>query len=131
MADVVELDTDVPFDCSHWIDVGKIYKDVPEESSYIRNRILGTRVDSEQTREPEINVEYLGGKFSLNHAAHQLKEGIQQSEGLRTDTTFQKARYHRWIASGKPVEWRVGCRLDVALSDLRGDAEANGGVGGT
>ncbi|KAJ6629567.1 hypothetical protein B0H10DRAFT_1939565 [Mycena sp. CBHHK59/15] len=31
MADVVELDTDVPFDCSHWIDAGNIYKDVPEE----------------------------------------------------------------------------------------------------
>lgn len=84
-----------------------------------RRHCATTRVHSEQTRKPNVNVEYLGGKFSLNHAAHQLKEGIQQSEGLRNDTTFQKARYRRWIASGPPVEWREGCRLDVALSDLQ------------
>ncbi|KAJ7629621.1 hypothetical protein B0H17DRAFT_1218096 [Mycena rosella] len=71
----------------------------------------------EKTRKPEINAEYLGGKFSLNHAAHQLKEGLQ-SEGLRKDTTFQKARYRRWIVSGPAVEWTERCRLDVALSNL-------------
>ncbi|KAJ7446055.1 hypothetical protein FB451DRAFT_1567900 [Mycena latifolia] len=83
-----------------------------------RRHCATTRVHSEQTRKPAINVEYLGGKFSLNHAAHQLKEGIQQSEVLRTDTDFQKARYRRWIAAGRAVEWTVGCRLDVALADL-------------
>ncbi|KAJ7653460.1 hypothetical protein B0H17DRAFT_1147109 [Mycena rosella] len=71
----------------------------------------------EKTRTPEINAEYLGGKFSLNHAAQQLKEGLQ-SEGLRRDTTFQKARYRRWILSGPAVEWTERCRLDVALSNL-------------
>ncbi|KAJ7016612.1 hypothetical protein C8F04DRAFT_1280950 [Mycena alexandri] len=78
-----------------------------------------SQVHSEQTRKPQTNVEYLGGKFSLNHAAHQLKEGQQQSEGLRKDTTFQKARYHRWIVAGPAVEWREGCRLDVAVTDIR------------
>ncbi|KAJ7084923.1 hypothetical protein C8R44DRAFT_894034 [Mycena epipterygia] len=83
-----------------------------------RRHCATTRVNSEKTRKPEINVEYLGGKFSLNHAAHQLKEGIQLSEGLRNDTTFQKARYRRWIVTGPAVEWREGCRLDIAVSEL-------------
>ncbi|KAJ7809826.1 hypothetical protein B0H13DRAFT_1927727, partial [Mycena leptocephala] len=49
-----------------------------------------TRVHSEAARKPQTDVRYLGGKFSLNHAAHQLKESIQQSEGLRTDTAFSE-----------------------------------------
>ncbi|KAJ7242452.1 hypothetical protein C8J57DRAFT_1367540, partial [Mycena rebaudengoi] len=59
-------------------------------------------------------------KFFSLHAAHQLKESVQQSEGLRADTAFQKGRYHRWIAAGKPTEWNVGCNLHDALqvSDL-------------
>jgi hypothetical protein len=79
-----------------------------------RRHCATTRVHSEQTRKPQVNVQYLGGKFSLNHAAHQLKEALQQSEGLRKDTAHQKARYHRWIAAGPPVQWAVGFRLDVA-----------------
>jgi hypothetical protein len=103
---------------------------LPVDGKPIQRRILveqrtrhcaGTRVHSEKTRKPETNVEYAGGEFSLNHAAHQLKEGLQQSEGLRNDTVFQKARYRRWIASGRAVEWVTGCRLDKALSDLHGE----------
>jgi hypothetical protein len=49
-----------------------------------------SRVNFEQTRKPDINVEYLGGKFSLNHTA----------EGPTTERSygrifFQKARYRR------------------------------------
>ncbi|KAJ7703751.1 hypothetical protein B0H16DRAFT_1482860 [Mycena metata] len=54
-----------------------------------------SQVHSEQTRKLQTNVEYLGGKFSLNHAAHQLKE------------------------AGPAAEWREGCRLDVAVTDIR------------
>ncbi|KAJ7252832.1 hypothetical protein C8J57DRAFT_1349502 [Mycena rebaudengoi] len=78
----------------------------------------GTLVHSEEERQPETDVRYLGGKFSLNHAAHQLKESVQQSEGLRTDTAFQKGRYYRWIAAGKPTEWNIGCNLHDALTDV-------------
>ncbi|KAK7040463.1 hypothetical protein R3P38DRAFT_3348893 [Favolaschia claudopus] len=84
-----------------------------------RRHCATSQVHSEQVRKPGVAVEYLGGKFSLNHAAHQLKEAIQQSEGLRNDTAFQKARYRRWIVTGAAVEWRPGCRLDVALSSFR------------
>ncbi|KAJ6569952.1 hypothetical protein B0H10DRAFT_2109006 [Mycena sp. CBHHK59/15] len=80
----------------------------------------GTNVHSEATRQPQTDVSYLDGKFSLNHAAHQLKEAVEQSEGLRTETAFQKGRYRRWIVAGKPIEWVVGCKLDVALSDMKG-----------
>jgi hypothetical protein len=69
---------------------------------------------------PNVGTRYLNGKFSLNHAAHQLKEAVQQSEGLRTDTVFQKARYRRWIASGPPREWQIGVDLRNALTDLNG-----------
>ncbi|KAJ7789699.1 hypothetical protein B0H14DRAFT_3573004 [Mycena olivaceomarginata] len=61
-----------------------------------RRHCATTRVHSEKTRKPE------------------LKEALQQSEGLRKDTAHQKARYHRWIAAGPPAQWAVGCRLDVA-----------------
>ncbi|KAJ6504802.1 hypothetical protein C8R47DRAFT_1210058 [Mycena vitilis] len=81
-----------------------------------KRHCAGTRVNSEKTRKPETNVEYAGGKFSLNHAAHQLKEGLQQSEGLRADTVFQKARYRRWIVSGRTVTWDTGLRLQRALT---------------
>ncbi|KAJ7157482.1 hypothetical protein C8R46DRAFT_1040467 [Mycena filopes] len=81
-----------------------------------KRHCAATRVNSEKTRKPETNVEYAGGKFSLNHAAHQLKEGLQQSEGLRSDTVFQKARYRRWIMAGPVKEWPVGCKLDAALA---------------
>ncbi|KAK7059768.1 hypothetical protein R3P38DRAFT_3168222 [Favolaschia claudopus] len=60
------------------------------------------------------------GKFSLNHASHQLKEAVEQSEGLRNDTAFQKARFRRWIAAGPPVEWKMGCNLYTTLGDLVG-----------
>ncbi|KAJ6482308.1 hypothetical protein C8R47DRAFT_1073598 [Mycena vitilis] len=62
----------------------------------------GTHVHSEKDRDQQTDVRYLGGNFSLNHAAHQLKEQIQQSEGLRTETHFQKGRYKRWTLSGPP-----------------------------
>ncbi|KAJ6628294.1 hypothetical protein B0H10DRAFT_2209579 [Mycena sp. CBHHK59/15] len=102
-------------------------------SALVEQRIrhcAGTHVHSEAIRKPETNIEYMGGKFSLNHAAHQLKEGLQQSEGLRNDTTFQKARYRRWIAAGPVVEWTEGCRLDVALRDLRVPNLRSRGVNG-
>ncbi|KAJ6628383.1 hypothetical protein B0H10DRAFT_2209664 [Mycena sp. CBHHK59/15] len=50
----------------------------------------GTNVHSEATRQPQTDVRYLDGKFSLIHTAHQLKEAVEQSEGLRTETAFQK-----------------------------------------
>ncbi|KAK6971680.1 hypothetical protein R3P38DRAFT_2670220 [Favolaschia claudopus] len=78
----------------------------------------GTNVHSETDRRPETDVRYLGGKFSLNHAAHHLKEAVQQSEGLRNDTAFQKARLRRWIAVGPPVEWKLGCNLHISLGEL-------------
>ncbi|KAK7014640.1 hypothetical protein R3P38DRAFT_3573396 [Favolaschia claudopus] len=78
----------------------------------------GTHVHSEEDRKPETDVRYLGGKFSLNHASHQLKEGVQQSEGLRNDTAFQKARFRRWVAAGPPVEWKTGCDLHTSLGKL-------------
>ncbi|KAF8197320.1 CHAT domain-containing protein [Mycena galopus ATCC 62051] len=68
-------------------------------------------------RKPETDGRYFDGKFSLNHAAHQLKEAVQQSEVLRTETAFQKGRY-RWIASGNPEEWKIGCKIHVALGDI-------------
>ncbi|KAJ6612218.1 hypothetical protein B0H10DRAFT_2053422 [Mycena sp. CBHHK59/15] len=71
---------------------------------------------------------YLDGKFSLDHAAHQLKEAVEQSEGLRTETAFQKGRYRRWIVAGKPIEWVVGCKLDVALSDMKVPLIKNRGI---
>ncbi|KAJ7719366.1 hypothetical protein B0H14DRAFT_3900927 [Mycena olivaceomarginata] len=77
-----------------------------------------TRVHSEADRKPETDGRYLDGKFSLNHAAHQLKEAVEQSESLRTETAFQKGRYRRWIASGDPKEWKVGCKIHVALGDI-------------
>ncbi|KAJ6617851.1 hypothetical protein B0H10DRAFT_1948034 [Mycena sp. CBHHK59/15] len=75
-----------------------------------------------------MDVSYLDGKFSLNHAAHQLKEAVEQSEGLRTETAFQKGRYRRWIVAGKPIEWVVGCKLDVALSDMKVPLIKNRGI---
>ncbi|KAJ7475378.1 hypothetical protein B0H11DRAFT_1918070 [Mycena galericulata] len=69
------------------------------------------------------SLRYKSGPFGTNSKTthqRQLKEGIQQSKGLRNDTVFQKARYRRWIVSGPAVEWKEGCRLDVALADLRG-----------
>ncbi|KAJ7835726.1 hypothetical protein B0H14DRAFT_2590072 [Mycena olivaceomarginata] len=77
-----------------------------------------TRVHSEADRKPETNGRYLDGKFSLNHAAHQLKEAVEQSEVLRTETAFQKGRYRRWVASGNPQEWKIGCQINVALGDI-------------
>ncbi|KAJ7850529.1 hypothetical protein B0H14DRAFT_2581964 [Mycena olivaceomarginata] len=61
-----------------------------------------THVHSEKARKPQTDVRYLGGKFSLNHAAHQLKKDIQQNEGTRT----------------KNVEWNIGCKLHVALGTI-------------
>ncbi|KAJ7278625.1 hypothetical protein C8J57DRAFT_1304243 [Mycena rebaudengoi] len=55
----------------------------------------GTLVHSEEERQPETD-----------------------SEGLRTDTAFQKGRYYRWIAAGKPTEWNIGCNLHDALTDV-------------
>lgn len=77
-----------------------------------------TRVHSEADRNPDTDVEYLGGKFSLNHAAHHLKEAAERSEYIRNDTAFQKGRYRRWISGGKPVEWQVGCKIHLALGDI-------------
>ncbi|KAJ6591869.1 hypothetical protein B0H10DRAFT_2090740 [Mycena sp. CBHHK59/15] len=88
----------------------------------------GTNVHSEATRQPQTDVSYLDGKFSLDHAAHQLKEAVEQSEGLRTETAFQKGRYRRWIVAGKPIEWVVGCKLDVALSDMKVPLIKNRGI---
>ncbi|KAJ7739385.1 hypothetical protein B0H16DRAFT_1694558 [Mycena metata] len=84
-----------------------------------RNRhCTATEVHSEKARLPDVDARYLNGNFSLNHAAHQLKEAVQQSEGLRTDTAFQKARYRRWIASGPPGEWQIGVNLRAALTEI-------------
>ncbi|KAJ7120688.1 hypothetical protein C8R43DRAFT_1136631 [Mycena crocata] len=77
-----------------------------------------TNVNSEKARKPQTDVRYLGGKFSLNHAAHQLKEDIQQHEGLRDETQFQKQRYRRWILTGPAVEWNIGCRLHFHLGEI-------------
>ncbi|KAJ7673253.1 hypothetical protein DFH06DRAFT_1292967 [Mycena polygramma] len=77
-----------------------------------------THVHSEKDREQQTDVQYLGGKFSLNHAAHQLKEQIQQSEGLRTETHFQKGRYKRWILSGPPKQWNTGINLHASFGEL-------------
>ncbi|CAK5262410.1 unnamed protein product [Mycena citricolor] len=87
-----------------------------------------TRVHSEATRKPQINEKYLDGKFSLNHAMHQLKETIENSDRLRKDTEFHKGRYRRWIASGSAETWDVGRALkaiftgtiDVPNIDCRG-----------
>jgi hypothetical protein len=74
-------------------------------------------VHSEEARKPQTDVRYLNGKLSLNHAAHQLKEGIQQSEVLRTDTAFQKACLQRWVAVGPPRG--VECRMQAGYRTQR------------
>ncbi|KAJ7369179.1 hypothetical protein DFH08DRAFT_929073 [Mycena albidolilacea] len=53
----------------------------------------------------------------VNRAARDFFEYSQLQSRQKVvikDTAHQKARYHRWVAAGPPVQWAVGCRLDVA-----------------
>jgi hypothetical protein len=75
-----------------------------------------TSVHSEKERVSETASSYVAGKFSLNAARHQLASSLEADERLRGETTFQKARLHRWRNQAPVLEWKIGCSLRDALT---------------
>jgi len=80
----------------------------------------GTNVNSECSKDHRIHETYQEGKISLNHAAHQLCNSIDDDQGLRKETVFQKLWYKCWVTQGPVWEWHTGCHIFEVLSDVDG-----------